>query len=67
MSLGAYAFSKLRIPKTLLHKCLKSHVPKDPSTINMVDGIEQGRNLNDTIFTIFLDHSGGNQVQKSLS
>ena len=42
--------------KTLLNKCLKSHVSEDPSTVNMVNGIKQCLDLNDTPFTIFIDH-----------
>ena len=46
--------------KTLLDKCLKSCVSEDPSTSNMVNGIKQCRNLNDTTFTIFIEHCESN-------
>ena len=46
--------------KTLLDKCLKSHVSEDLSTSNMVNGIKHSRSLNDTTFTIFIDHCESN-------
>ena len=42
--------------KTLLDKYLKGRVSEDPWTSNMVYGIKQCRNLNDTTFTIFINH-----------
>ena len=34
--------------------------PEDPSNMNMVNGIKQCLNLNDTTFTIFIDDCEGN-------
>ena len=45
--------------KTLLDKCLKTRVSEDPSTSNMVSGIKQCVNVNDTYFSIFIDHFEG--------
>ena len=60
-------FRKLRTAKTWLNKCLKSPVSEDPSTSNMVTGVKQCWNLNDTNFTTFSDHSEGYWVTKNLS
>ena len=53
--------------KRLLDKCLKSRVSEDPSTTNMINGIKQCWNLNDTPFTRFIDESEDNLDPKSLS
>ena len=53
--------------KTWLDKCLKGPVWEDPSTGNMVNGPKHWFNLNDSTFTIFVDHSEGNWVEKSHS
>ena len=46
--------------KTLLDKCLKSRISEDSSTSNMVNGIKKCWNLNDTLFTTFIDHCEDN-------
>ena len=57
---------KYRLRKTLLDKCLKSRVAEHPSTNNMVNWSKHGYNLNDSPFTIFINHCGDNYVGKSL-
>ena len=59
-------FRKYRVLKAWLDKCLKSRVSKDPSTDNMANGSRHCYNLNDSTFTIFINHYGGNYVGKSL-
>ena len=49
-------FQNYGFRKTLLDKCQKSRISEDPLTSIMVNGIKQCENLNDTTFTIFIDH-----------
>ena len=49
-----------------LGKFLEIPVSGDTSTSNMVNATKHCRNLNDTIFTIFIDQSEANWVQKRL-
>ena len=58
-------FLKNQLRKTCLNKCLKSHVSEDPSTYNIADGSINCCNLNDSVFTIFINHRGGNYVGKT--
>ena len=53
-------FPEIGIPNTLLGNCLKSRVSEDLSTSNVVNGIKQCWNWNDTTFIIFFDHCEGN-------
>ena len=53
--------------KTWLDKCLKSLVSEDSSTKNMVNGPNHCWNMNDSIFTIFIDPFEGNSGWKGLS
>ena len=46
--------------------CLTSRVSEDPSTDNMANGPRHRCNLNESIFTIFTSHCGGNYVKKTL-
>ena len=46
--------------KTWLDKCLKSQVPEDSLTGNVVNGPKVCLNLNDSNFIIFIDHCEGN-------
>ena len=39
-----------------LDNCLKSAVPEDASTSNMVNELKHYWNLNDRTFTLFIDH-----------
>ena len=48
-------FSKCRLRKTWLDKCLKSHVSEDPYTDNMENWSKQCSNLNDSTFTKFIN------------
>ena len=59
-------FRKYLLPKTWLDKCLKSCAAEDPSTNNMANGWKHISNLNDSTFTIFINHCGYNYVGKSL-
>ena len=52
---------------TLLNKYLKITVSEDPSTSNMVKGLKHCWNLDDSTFTIFIDHRENSLVGKSLS
>ena len=47
-----------------LDKCLKSPLSEDPSTSDMVNGPKHCWNLNDSTFTIFIDHFESNSGWK---
>ena len=53
-------FRSYELQKPWLDKCLKAPVSEDPSINNMVRGTKHCRNLNGTIFKIFVDHCEGN-------
>ena len=53
--------------KTWLDKRLKSPVSEDPSKCNIVNAPKHCSNPNDSTFTVFIDHCGGNSVAKSFS
>ena len=53
--------------KICLDKCLKSPLSEDPLTSNMVNGPKHCWNLNESTFTIFIDHCQGNSVGTSPS
>ena len=57
-------FLNLGTPKK---EWLKIPVLEDPSKSNMVKGPKHCWNLNDSTFTMFIDHCQGNSVGKSLS
>ena len=57
-------FRKCRLGKTWLNKCLKSRVLEDPSTNNMANGSKHCCNLNKNTFTIFINYSEGNALEK---
>ena len=57
---------KYRLRKTWLDKCLKSSVSEDPSTENMGNGTKHCCNMNDSAFTVLINHCGGNYDGKSL-
>ena len=59
-------FQNYRLHKKWLDKCLKTPVSDDPSTSNMVNGPKHIRNLDDSSFTIFIDHIERNWNGKSL-
>ena len=48
-------FSKYRLRKTWLSKCLKSHVSQHPYTHNMEKWSKQCPNMNDSTFTKFIN------------
>ena len=60
-------FWDYRLQKTWLDKCLKSPVPEDPSTSNMVNGRKHCWDLPNSNFIIFIDHSEENWALKRLS
>ena len=66
MILTAFVFPKLRTVKTWLEKCLRSPVPEDASTSNMVNMAEHSSHLHHMVFIIFIDHCQVNWVRKSL-
>ena len=49
-------FRNYGLRKKWLDKFLKTPVSEDPSTSNMVNGPKHIRNLDDSSFTIFIDH-----------
>ena len=51
--------------KRLLDKCLKNPVLEDTSISNMVNGPKHCCNVEDSCFTIFIDHCEYNSVGKS--
>ena len=59
-------FPKYRLRKTWLDKCLKSRVSEDPSTDNMANGSKHCCNLNDSTFTIIINHCETNCIGKGL-
>ena len=59
-------FGKSRLGKIWLDKCLKSRVLEDPETDNMENGSKHCWNLNDTNFTIFINHCECSCIGKSL-
>ena len=56
MTLIDFVFPKLRLPKTLSDKCLKSPVSEDPSTSNVVSVPKHCSNLHHSTFIRFIDH-----------
>ena len=46
--------------KTWLNNCLERPISEHPSTSNVVNGTKHFGNLNDSAFTIFIDHCEGN-------
>ena len=59
-------FRNYRLPKTWLDQCLKSSVSEDSSKDDMANIWKHCWNLNDSTFTIFINHCGGIYVGKSL-
>ena len=59
-------FRKNRLRKTWLDKCLESRVFGDPSTDNMANGSKHCCSLNDSTFTIFINHCGGSCIGENL-
>ena len=57
---------KYLLGKTWLDKCLKSHVSDDPYTHKEENALKYCSNLNDSPFTIFINHSEGSCIRKSL-
>ena len=62
----ADVFAKLRTQKTWLDNCLKKVFLEEPSRNNMVNGPKHFPNLNDSAFSIFIDHSKGLRWEKLL-
>ena len=59
-------FWNYRLPKTWLDQCLKSSVSEDSPKDDMANIWKHCWNLNDSTFTIFINHCEGNCVEKSL-
>ena len=53
-------FRNYGLRKTWLDKCLRSPISEKPLTGNVVNGPIHCFNLNDSTFTIFIDHFDGN-------
>ena len=58
-------FRKYRIWKILLYKFLKSRVSKDPWTENRGNGWKHWTFLNDSTFTVFINHCEGSCIRKN--
>ena len=54
------------LPKSWLDKCLKSSILDKPLTSNLVNGPKHCYTLDDSTFTMFIDHCESNCVGKSL-
>ena len=54
------------LQKRSLDKYLKSRVSERPSTDNISNALKHFCNLNDSTFTIFIDHCEGNSIGKTL-
>ena len=59
-------YGNYRLQKTWLDQCLKSFVSQNPSTDNMANGSKHCCSLNDSTFSIFINHSQGSFTGKSL-
>ena len=59
ITLIAYVFPKYGLRKTWLDKCVKSLASENPLTGNVVNGPKHCFDLNDSTFTIFIDHCEG--------
>ena len=59
-------FRNYRLRKKLFDKCLKNPASECPSTNNMVKGHKHCCSLDDVTFTIFIDESEHNSVEKGL-
>ena len=53
-------FRNYGLRKRWLGNCLERPISDDLSTGNMVNGLKQCCNLNDSTITIFIDHCAGN-------
>ena len=53
-------FLNYLLRNTLLDKWLKTHASENSSRSNMVNSSKKCCNLNNSIFTILIDHSEGN-------
>ena len=60
MNVIACLFRNYGVRKTYLDKCLKSPVSDYTLTINVVNGPKHCFTLNESTFTIFIDHCEGN-------
>ena len=54
------------LQKTWLDNCLKKVFLEESSRSNMVNGPKHFPNLNDSVFSIFIDHSKGLRWEKLL-
>ena len=66
MTLIADIFPKIPAPKDMVKEMPKNRVSEDRSTDNMANGSKHFCNLNNSTFTIFINHSGGNYVREIL-
>ena len=68
MTLIPNVFAEIPAPKNIVRlskHCLKSRVSKDPSTDEIANGSKDCCNINESMFTIFINHCEGNYVRKS--
>ena len=60
------SFENYGLPKRWLDQCLESLFSEDPPKSNMVDTPKRFSNLNNSTFTILIDHWQVNCLTKSL-
>ena len=60
-------FRKYQFPKTWLDKWLKSRVSEDPETDKAANILRHCCNLNDSTFTIFINHWEGRSILEATS
>ena len=53
---------KSGLRKTWLDKCLKRPFSEYPTKVNMINRLKHCCNLNDSTFTVFIDHSESNSA-----
>ena len=66
MTLTADVFLELLAPKNVVRIDLKKCVSQDASTDNIANGSKHCCNLNDSTFTIFINHCGRSCIGKNL-
>ena len=54
------------LQKTCVDKCLKSRISDDHSTNNLENSSKHCCNMNDSTFTMLINHCKGNSIRKSL-
>ena len=66
MTLIADVFPEGPVPKNMLDKCLKGRVSEEHYTANTGNEFKIFINLNESTFTVIINHCGGSCIGKSL-